>query len=371
MMRPAFSSTKQAAAFALLLLVLLLLPVLAGKKILPPREQAYAAQSWGSGPFPWIRHEIFEETGDVDIAFVGSSHILCDVDTPYVQEKLARKLGRPAVVRTVGWGGAGFAALYFITRDLLEHRRVRLLVIYNENNDVSVRNAQGPMWFRWSEDAAALAGLPCREKGLYYFTAMVGMPRNLLCRLRPNIPADLVSTPPNYWESHYHTARMVDSLGSSSSKLGFNPSSLYDDYLPFVPFEPHTDARPADVCIDPPATNGFEFSSQPLPAWQTHFARKLVALAREHGCRLVLLHIPTIDEARSPVVTERKFWPEVLGAEGTILGIPPAKLFGGLTDEEIRKLYFNRSHLNKNGVEYFTPLITPALLHIYDSPTNH
>jgi hypothetical protein len=39
-MRPAFSSTKQAAAFALLLLVLLLSPALAGRKFLPSREQA-------------------------------------------------------------------------------------------------------------------------------------------------------------------------------------------------------------------------------------------------------------------------------------------------------------------------------------------
>jgi len=372
MMQPAFSSTRQAAAFAFLLLAVLLLPALAGKKILPPREQAYAALSWGSGPFPWVRHEIFEETGDIDIAFVGSSHIMHAVDTPYVQAQLSKRLGRPAVVRTLGWGGAGFDALYFITQDLLQHRRVRLLVIYNENNNVRMRNAQGPVWFRWREDAAALAGLPWREQGLYYFTAIVGMPRNLLCRLRPNIPAELVAAKPNYWESHYRTARMVDSLGASSSELGFNPGApLYDDYTPFVPFAPHTGARPADVCIYPPATNGFEFSSQPLPAWQTHFARQLIALAREHNCRLVLLHIPTLDEAQSAVTEERNFWPEALGAEGVILGIPPAKLFGGLTDEEIRKLYLNTGHLNKNGVEHFTPLITPALLQIYDSPARH
>ena len=51
MMRPAFASTKQVAAFALLLLLLLLSPALAGKKFLPPREQAYAAQGWGNGPY--------------------------------------------------------------------------------------------------------------------------------------------------------------------------------------------------------------------------------------------------------------------------------------------------------------------------------
>jgi hypothetical protein len=51
-MRPAFSSTKQAAAFALLLLFVLLSPVLAGKRWLPPRECSYAVQGWDNGPYP-------------------------------------------------------------------------------------------------------------------------------------------------------------------------------------------------------------------------------------------------------------------------------------------------------------------------------
>src|ERR1017187_7687811 len=82
-MRPAFASTQQTAAFALLLLLLLLSPVLAGKKFLPSREQAYATRSWGSAPFPWIQNQIFQETNAIDIVFIGSSHILQAVDTPY------------------------------------------------------------------------------------------------------------------------------------------------------------------------------------------------------------------------------------------------------------------------------------------------
>src|SRR5580698_10906557 len=148
-MRPAFSSTKQAAAFALLLLVTLLSPVLAGKRFLPPREQAYASQSWGSGPYPWIENQIFQETNDIDIVFIGSSHILHAVDTPYVQAKLSGKIGRQAVVRTLGWGGAGYDALYFFTRDLLAHRKVRMLVFYDENPAPGFRYPQISGWFRF------------------------------------------------------------------------------------------------------------------------------------------------------------------------------------------------------------------------------
>src|SRR5215469_11422980 len=45
-MRPAFSSTRQAGAFVLLLLALLLAPALVGKKFLPSREAVYSSIWW-------------------------------------------------------------------------------------------------------------------------------------------------------------------------------------------------------------------------------------------------------------------------------------------------------------------------------------
>ena len=51
----------------------------------------------------------------------------------------------------------------------------------------------------------------------------------------------------------------------------------------------------------------------------------------------------------------------------TMLGIPPAILFKGLTDDDIRKLYSDSVHFNENGQNYFTALMTPNLLKIYES----
>ena len=373
MMRPAFASTKQAAAFALLLLLLLLSPALAGKKFLPPREQAYAAQGWGTGPYPWIQNQLFQETGDIDIALVGSSHILHCLDAISLQDQLSKKLDRPAVVRVIGWGGAGFDALYFITRDLLAHRHVRLLVFYDESNDPVGRNIKSPTWFRLADGAENLAGLPWSEHAYFYFASLVGLPRNLLALARPNLPAELHGATPNYWEIHYRSSNLADNLGSTTSELAFDarPKADCDPSLPFVPFAPPTSARPAAACVYSAATaTNFQFSAAPLPGWQTHFARQFVGLARDQGCRLVLLHIPTLDESRAQKIEERTFWQENLGDQLSLLGVPPAKMFGGLSDEEIRKLYFNPGHLNENGQRYFTSLIAPALLQLY-APPNH
>ena len=68
-----------------------------------------------------------------------------------------------------------------------------------------------------------------------------------------------------------------------------------------------------------------------------------------------------------PVIQERVCWPDILPAEVAMVGIPPAALFAGLSDEEVRKLFVNPLHLNHNGAEYFTSLIMPALFQLYDA----
>ena len=365
-MRPAFSSTKHAAAFAAMMLVLLSLPAVVGKNLMPPREQAYATQSWGSGPYPYIQQQLFEEKGNIDIAFLGSSHILHCLDARRLQDELGKQLGRPATVRVLGWGGAGYDALYFIAKDLLAHRRVRMLVFYDDVNG-TYRNAKGPVWFRFQDDARALAGLPLREKGLFYFASLVGMPRNLLCLVRPNLPADLRVK--NYWEDHYGSVNLTENLGSTTSELAFtarnNPDA--DPSIPFIPYQPGNGTTPADCFIYSPLTRtNFEITNEPIPVWQIHFMHLLLALARQQNCQLVQLSIPDLlGNYRAERIEERAFWPEIFGTNLVMLGVPPARVFNRLSDEEVRRLYYNAGHLNKNGQIYFTSLILPSLLQIY------
>jgi hypothetical protein len=106
-----------------------------------------------------------------------------------------------------------------------------------------------------------------------------------------------------------------------------------------------------------------------LPDWQLYFARKFAMLARAHGTRLMMLHLPTTREMRSPLINERVCWPDALNADISLVGIPPAELFTNLADGDVLKLYSDWGHLNQNGMEFFTRLITPTLLKAYDSET--
>jgi hypothetical protein len=54
-----------------------------------------------------------------------------------------------------------------------------------------------------------------------------------------------------------------------------------------------------------------------------------------------------------------------------MVGISPEKLFGSLTDAELLKIFSDPHHLGKNGQEGFTKAITPKILELYDSSSNH
>ena len=361
-MAPAFSSRRQAGAFGLLLLVLLLLPALVGKSLLPPRGEIYSALSWRLGAFPFIDQQMSGDKRDIDIAFIGSSHIRYDVDTPYVQKALSNALGRPAVVVTLAWGWHGMDALYFITRDLLQNRKVHLIVI-NDDCGVNRPHQEAWRWFRFGEDEKELAGLSLRDHVYYYFGAMVGMPRNLLDFVRSNLPADLTPQHVAYVEQRDHYILPTRRLGSTAAQFGlpWRPDL-------FVHQVPPGDAQPSDAILYSPATGQkFDFSGPPAPHLQVYFAQKLAALVKARHSSLVLLLFPRYPEARDSVIHDSPLWPEGLGQDAGILGIPPAQLFSGLSDAQVRQLFADSSHFNQSGQEFYTPLITPSLLQLYES----
>jgi hypothetical protein len=370
-MRPAFSSTKSAAAFALMLLFILLSPVLVGKKLLPPREEVYTSQTWRYCACGFLDDQIFKETSDIDVVFIGSSRMWAGIDTPYVQKEFSKKLGRPAVVLTLAWSWAGFDAVYFIGQDLLKHRKVRMIVFDDEFRDDDVPNVSATHWFRFGEDWQDVAGMPLRIQSDYYLAAVLGMPRNLLSIVRPNYSEPLVSEDFQHWSTVFAAKDPHEELGTLTARR-----SLYPDDL-FASFSPKTRARTDDVCVFSPETRDqFEFSGPRTPGWQMSFAKKFADLAASREVKLVFLHLNPAysnNETNSPLIQERECWPEVLGTNVVMMGIAPAKLYSGLDGSNLAKLFYTPDHLhyNENGEKFFTPLITPALLQIYENQTAH
>jgi hypothetical protein len=107
----------------------------------------------------------------------------------------------------------------------------------------------------------------------------------------------------------------------------------------------------------------FRFFDEPLPSYQTHFAKLNSALLEKYDVPAVVLHIPQANEIDADVVEERLNWIEELGIEGNMVGIPPTRLFAGMSEAEIERFFLN-DHLNENGAIYFTRAVMPALLRI-------
>ncbi len=361
-MRPAFSTYSSALRFLALLLVILLSPSIVPASWLPSREQTYASQNLVKAPFPWLQHVIFEEKGPIDVALLGSSRILFSLDAVRFQEQLSQRLGRPATVRVLGWMGSGFDIDYFIAKDLLAHREVRHLIFYDDFGPN--RNNLYPALFRFQEDAGDLAGLSLAAKCRYYFASLAMLPRNLLCNIRPNFRADLHGPTFSYT---LDGAQVVDQLGSL--KLAAYSDTGSGATGPYAPFTPQTQASPSDVRIYSPETAGdFVFESKPLASWETHFIHLFSDLARQHRVSLAMLNIPQLEEIRNPQLVQRTDWRNLFGPDLVMVGVLPEKMFHGLSNEDTARLFWDPMHLNANGQEYFSSIITPALLDICSKP---
>jgi hypothetical protein len=366
-MQQAFSSVRQAVAWALLLAVLLASPGLLAITNCFQRRDVYPAIAWKYGPFPWIEQKIFAETKDVDIAFLGSSQIWCAIDTPYVQKKLSERLGHDAEVFTLGWPWPGFDALYVIARDLLDRRRVHTLVIYDEARSVDdLPHVESSKWFLMGSNSEALRGLPPLSQARLYAGAVLGMPRHLLSLLRPDLMEDPAHARTNFWNTYYRAPSVVERLGSLRARLAYGVSP------DFVPFEPPAEVTPADVVVySDQAPNAFELAGPPTGSYELHFAQRLAELCKEKGTRLVVLHTPSVHERGKTGIPEREPWPHLLAGSVDIVGIAPSRLFRGMSENDVTKLFFEDGHLNQNGQDWFTPLVTPTLLRLYALSADH
>ncbi len=357
-MAPAFSSTKQAAAFAGLILFILLSPVLFGKSWIRPHDQMYSSIPWGAGPYPYLHNQIYEEKGDIDVVFMGPSTMWYGINTPYFQDKLSEKLGRPASARTMCWDWVGADPFYRIVKDLLEHRNVHMIVFSDPAMTApNTAHKMAPELFQWPDHGEELSGMAFRPKTSFYAAAIVGMPMSLLGRLRSNLPA--IDSEEVSWPGFYHMENPFRRLGALRSPLVQG--------RPFEKYIPPTSPSASEVREYSPATRQyFHFPDEPPPPMQLAFLRKVAELAREHHVKMVYLYVPRSTEMRNATVNPETFWPDIFGDNITMLGIPPTILFGGLSDNDALKLYWEYRHFNINGQEYFTPIVTPALVQLYE-----
>ena len=215
-----------------------------------------------------------------------------------------------------------------------------------------------------------MSGLSIADQGIFYFGSIIGMPRNLLECLVPNLPG-LVFNDKSGWHALDSYADMVNQLEVLDWQKRFAFDRMANGKS-LEPFSPPVSTPSPDALVYSAATRtNFVYSTDVIPEWQAHFGKLFAALAHQYGVKTAMIYVPIMPEARNSAIPERAFWPDIFGNDMTLVGIPPAKLFSTISSSDLPKLYGEPIHFNKNGQEYFTRLMTPALLKIYESSTNN
>jgi hypothetical protein len=282
----------------------------------------------------------------LDVAFVGSSLLLKGVDAPYFQRELSRVLGRPAQVMILAAYWQGMDLQYTMLRDLLEHRKVRMLVMSMPIPEFTSDrpHVEAYRWLRYGDEPDALAGLSLRSKATLYADFVLGAPRQWLTLVRHNRIGPQETS--------------GDALGSEYDRTGYYGA-------PFVPEDiPAPPVAPSAAIYAPATARNFDFNGLPLGPYQRHFCEQIGEIIRQHGTHLTLLHVTTSEEPQATVVPERMYWPDVMRVPMQIVGLPASALFAGIPNNLFYN-YFYDQHMNVNGKELFTRAVTPALIRIY------
>ena len=346
---PAFVSKRQQIWFLALLVCILILPQVITWSGTVSRRNSYEIMPENQGAYSFVMKEVFDNTEDIDILFLGSSILFNGVDTPQVQKELSLKLGRPARVVTFGHYFNSIDILHMQVRDLLERKRVRLVVMsiprmpYNDGPSTTAHR-----FFRYSDDKETFDELPFKYQAVLYSSAILRTPKDLLTLVRPN-----GSTPSDF----------AQDLGADKSALGMGRDPLtFERYAPASP-----QIKYSDLIYSDDSREKFRFTGDPIPFYQNVHFDKLIDQLRQHHTSVMMLNIPQYSERHSDKIVERDDWAKRFQMDIPLVGVPPATLFAGLNEEEIEKLHFDEEHLNLNGNEFFTRTVLPAILMVYET----
>jgi hypothetical protein len=344
-MAPAFPSTRRAATFGAILVLLLTLPVTLHWIGRVSKEEAYRSISERAGTFDYFRRKIFEEHSDVDIMLCGGSLLGNAIDVHSVERDLSRALGRRASVILLRQSWQGPDMNYFVARDFLEHRKAKLFVMATPAwvHHSGQPHVQLLRVIRYGDHPGAEDGLSLRSQAALYADYVLGAPRQALNLLRPNMIYPQAVEPAS---PHEHPAGFMG--------------------RPFVRRQIVLPPLPTPSLIRSAGTSDvFHFDGPPLNAYQIHFLRKTKELAQQQGVPLVILHLPSPSERGSEIVPDRQLIPELLGPGVDFAGVPSARMFENIPDTQFED-YFQDEHLNLNGSELFTGIITPVLIRLYE-----
>jgi hypothetical protein len=345
---PVFSHRYEALAFVTFCILSLLAPFVLPKIV--PLESRYEAIPWNLGNYTFIREQIFEQEGPIDILFLGPSAVWTGIDPTLVQEALRERYKRDATALNFGVDFYGNEQAYFLLRDTLLTRRVRLVVLGAPSPSTSAPHLVTPYLLDLHRDRTLLSSLPISSWPAFYAAAVLGAPRQLLSFLRPN----------QQLTAHGQGKHAVSRIGNGQH---YDTRALEDVAVPSsTPLSPHPSK---DVNGDVLSKGDPRILETAPSLHQEKILQAIERLCRQSGTGLVLLRVPLQSDEADVI---RLPSTELLG--GRLKLIAPRPEFATLPPADRAPYYRNAGHLNYRGAFLFTRNALPALLRMYEEHAN-
>ncbi|MFN8397416.1 MAG: hypothetical protein U0176_22525 [Bacteroidia bacterium] len=291
--------------------------------VTPEREWSYRMIQKDCRTGDWIYRRLHQVEAPVDVAFVGTSKTMCNVNDSLIEYRLHRDHGRSLRIANFGVCRMGENLHWLIARDILQHKGPRHLIV-----EVSAEMATNSHFhFPYMATAGEAIGAPLWANSDYLYD-LTTLAWNRLVYQREHL-LGIERQFGDQVKDSLHSFLIVgkDGIADSSEMAG-------------------THSRRVGRLSSGPPTGIKRWIYDAEAAPPKHYYRAMADLCQAHGTQLTFLYLPIYGTERIPPF-ESAFL-QTLGA----VWMPPDSVFGD------PKLYFDNSHLNMQGARNLSDWLT-------------
>ncbi|MEY3441976.1 MAG: hypothetical protein RLZZ519_257 [Bacteroidota bacterium] len=262
----------------------------------------------------WMYRRLYESNAQVDVAFVGTSKTMCDVNDSLLQHRLKMEHGRDMQIANFGVCRKGENLHWLITEDIFAHKRPKYLIV-----EVSTELATNSHFhFPYLGSSADVLGAPLWANGDYW-ADVTQLCWNRLVYQREHL-LGIERKFEDYLSDSLHSFMVVanDMIADSTEMAnvkGKRQTSL----------QPHL----------PQGISRWIYDAAARPI--KHYLNEMISHCRRNDAQVIFLYLPeygTPTKAPQEMEFFKEFGP---------VWIPPDSVFGN------PRLHMDHSHLNMQG----------------------
>jgi hypothetical protein len=272
------------------------------------------------GRSSWIYQRMFESDSSIDVAFIGSSHTMSAINDQLTERYFNDSVHRNYKFANLGYCGFGRDFHYLITEDLLEHKKVKCIVL--ELTEAESQFGSG--------------SFPNVASTMDLLDAPVGFNRSYFPDLYKGLLLRI-----QYFRELVTKENLQRDLPIPESRFGFNGTDRYADteQLESAKQKHYGPQKPTIAFVE----NG-------LNSCAMVYVQRIATLAKKYNVRLCFVYLP---EFGFPLHADQI--EETYGAYGKII-IPGQQILDSPTN------WCDKGHLNTQAANAYSKTLADELI---------